>query len=150
MSIVGRAEVLAVAEKDGPAIDPAAKFDASKKVGDASWRRIDADAEGRLDLAASAGADASKVVYIHVPVTSASDLPSRLVIDAPGPVRAWLGGKEITLSEATADAPRSASLTIPKGTGDLLIRAGGPSLVATFVADKPVEFGAGEAKVSSR
>ena len=150
VSIVGRAEVLAVAEKDGPAIDPAAKFDASKKVGDASWRRIDADAEGRLDLAASAGADASKVVYIHVPVTSASDLPSRLVIDAPGPVRAWLGGKEITLSEATADAPRSASLTIPKGTGDLLIRAGGPSLVATFVADKPVEFGAGEAKVSSR
>ena len=151
VSIVGRAEVLAVAEgRDKPAIDPAAKFDASQRVGEASWRRVDADAEGRLDLAASTGADASKVVYMHTPVTSASGLTARLVIDAVGPVRAWLGGKEISLSEGTADAPRTATLTIPKGTGDLLIRASGPSLVATIVADRPVEFGAGEAKGSAR
>jgi putative membrane-bound dehydrogenase-like protein len=163
VSIIGEFQAVGpLAEADGePAVDPAAPIDTSLPVRGAdgrsqSWRRLRADAEGRIDLSALAGPDASRAVYLHSPVASPADLPATLVVDSPAAgLRAWLDGKELDLPDPSGDDPtRSVSLDLTRGDHDLVIRLpGGPDsgLVATFVANAPLEFRAPEGrKVSSR
>ena len=163
VSIVG--EVQAVGPladgDDGPAVDPEANLDTSLPVrgGDGrvqNWRRLRADAEGRIDLSALAGDDPAMAVYLHAPVVSPADLGTSLVLDTPAvDLRAWLDGRPITIPDPSGDDPtRSVDLDLSRGAHDLVIRLpGGPdsSLVATFVADAPLEFRAPEGrKVSAR
>jgi putative membrane-bound dehydrogenase-like protein len=158
VSIVGRFDALGpLAEAGGkPALDPAAKIDPSAPVKgpdgrELSWRRLDADAEGRIDLS---GTEPSQAIYLRAPVTSPTAQDARLVLDAATDIKAWLGGHEVALAPGGTDTPRTASVRVPAGTSDLLIRvAGGPNaaLVATLVADKPLEFSPAEsARTSAR
>lgn len=151
VSIVGQAYLLGpVAEPDGrPAIDLTAPIDTQAEltgpdVQPLPWRRLSADVEGRLDLGAgsSRADDSESHVYLYTPVTSPSEIEARLVIDARSDVRVWSNGQEIEPQPATAEGqPRTFQLTLPRGTTDLVLRtaAGGP-IVATFVADVPLEF----------
>jgi putative membrane-bound dehydrogenase-like protein len=152
VSIVGLAQAVGpLAEPVGkPALDPAAPPATDKPVTDAegksaTWRRVTADAEGRIDLSPLVGAEPSKAVYLLVPVTSPTAQDARLVLDTKADVRAWLDGRPLELSSGEEGSPRSATAPLPEGTRNLLIRLPGgaeSSLVATFVADQPVEFSA--------
>ncbi|WP_435019854.1 PVC-type heme-binding CxxCH protein [Tundrisphaera sp. TA3] len=112
-----------------------------------SWRRIDADAEGLVDLSATAGTAPSKAAFLHAPVLAHEAMAAKLVLDTKADVRVWLGGKEIPVPAADADRPRAVDLSLAKGDNDLVVRVAGgtaPGLVATFVAAKPLEFRSGE------
>ncbi|MBX6313334.1 MAG: c-type cytochrome [Isosphaeraceae bacterium] len=161
VSVVGRFDALGpLAEPGGrPALDPGTKFDPAARIKgadgqDLAWRRLEADAEGRVDLIPLVGTEPSRAIYLHAPVTSPVKQAAQLVLDTRADVRAWLGGKELRLPAPSEDGPRIVVVSLPKGTTDLLLRiSGGPqaALVATFVADRPVEFSPAEAaKVSAR
>jgi putative membrane-bound dehydrogenase-like protein len=160
VSIVGRFDALSLVERDGkPSVDPKAKFDPSARVKgpdgqEVPWRRLDADAEGRIDLAPLDSGPAPRAIYLHTPVTSPVAQEARLVLDTKAGVRAWLGGEEIRLPSPTDDGPRAVSIRLPSETTDLILQVSGGSgnaLVATFVSDKPLEFSAMEStKVSRR
>jgi putative heme-binding domain-containing protein len=111
---------------------------------DRKGRAVTADAEGRIDLGALAGADAGKTVYLSVPITAPVALEATLVLDTRADLRAWLKGKALELPALEGDGTRSIAVTLPKGTSELLLRVpcgqGDVSLVATIVADRPVEF----------
>ncbi len=75
-----------------------------------SWRRLTADAEGRIDLApfAAERGTGSGAVYLYTPVTAP--------VDQAGPagpryraedVRVWLGGRELVLDAAPTTRPRT-------------------------------------------
>src|SRR5262249_40310765 len=104
VSIVGRYLALRPAsEPDGASafgqrrVDPSAPGrDADGK--DLAWRRLDADAEGRLDLATLVGTDASRPVYVFIPIVSPVEQEARLVVDTAADVRAWLDGRLLDLS----------------------------------------------------
>ncbi len=150
VSIVGQFQAIGpVAEPNGkPALDPSKRVDpkAGVKGPDGqtlSWRRLTADAEGRIDLTPLGANDPSKAVYLHAPVASSVEQKARLVLDTKADVRAWLGGKELSLPAPSEDGPRSVEVTLPNGTTDLVVRVPGhaeAALVATFVADRPIEF----------
>ncbi len=120
----------------------------------AAWRRATANAEGLVDLSAQIGADPKNAAYAVVVVDSPARQQARLVLDTPGDVSAWLGGKPVPLSTRLEGGrePRSAQVDLPQGATTLLIRipAGRPpapiALVTTFVTDKPVGFRGVEAK----
>lgn len=163
VSIVGEFQAVGpLAEADDDlAVDPAGPIDTSLPVRGAdgrsqSWRRLRADAEGRIDLSALAGPEPDRAVYLHSPVVSPADLPATLVVDSPASgLRAWLDGEELDLPAPSGDDPtRAVSLDLSRGGHDLVLRLpGGPDsgLVATFVADAPLEFRSPEGrKVSAR
>lgn len=163
VSIIGEFQAVGpLAEtQDDPAIDPASPIDTSLPVRGAdgrsqSWRRVRADAEGRIDLSALAGADPKRSVYLHAPVVSPADLPATLVIDSPAAgLRAWLDGRPLSLSDPSGDdLTRSVAVDLSRGAHDLILQLPGGSdagIVATFVADAPLEFRMPEGrKVSSR
>ncbi len=162
VSIVGEYQAVGpLAESAGkPAIDPAAKPDPSAPIrgGDGkpvAWRRLRADAEGRIDLSSLGGTDPASAIYLHTPIAAPADLKARLVVEAPGAVAAWLDGRPVDLAAPSGDDPaRTAAIDLGRGPHDLLIRLpGGPggSLVTTLVADQPLEFRAAEGtKVSAR
>ncbi|WZO98886.1 HEAT repeat domain-containing protein [Isosphaeraceae bacterium EP7] len=149
VSIVGQFYAVGPLAPDEP-FDTAAPIDVSSREGKHTWRRLGADAEGRFDL--SSLADASQVAYLYAPVTSTSPQEARLVVDAPGEVKAWLGGKELALV-ASGDGPsRSANVTLPSEPTGLLLRLTGGAkagIVATFVAKKPIEFSAEIARTAA-
>jgi putative membrane-bound dehydrogenase-like protein len=131
------------------AVDPA-----KPTAGDRSWRRLTADAEGRVDLAPVAGVEAGQAAYLLTPIRSPIAQEAQLVLDSRANLRAWLGGRPLTLPDPAEDGTRTVAVTIPEGTTELLLRvSGGPdtALVATIVADRSVEFAGGDdAKVSTR
>ncbi len=106
-------------------------------------RPITADAEGRVDLGALLKDDPKEAVYLITPVTTGSAIEATLVIDTKADARAWLDGKALDLTSA-GEGPLTARLVLPKGTSELLVRlaggAGESAVVATIVADRPVEF----------
>jgi putative membrane-bound dehydrogenase-like protein len=112
-----------------------------------AWRRVTADAEGRLDLTPLIGEDAGKAAYLLVPVRSPAAQKARLVIDTKADATAYLDGKPIALASPRDGEPRSAALDLPEGASRLLIRVPGgadAALVLTLIADAPLEFSAGE------
>ncbi|WP_406697185.1 PVC-type heme-binding CxxCH protein [Singulisphaera sp. Ch08] len=161
VSIVGQYQVI------GPlanAKDGSSPFDTSVKVNlretltgpegrKLSWRRLNANAEGRADLSTLAGADPKQVVYLHAPVGSPVEQDAQLVLETKGDLKVWFNGKELELPQSQENEPRSVFVRLPKGSSDLLIRAAGnpnAALVTTLVADRPVEFSVEESKDASR
>jgi putative membrane-bound dehydrogenase-like protein len=158
VAIAGQYHVLGpVAEAGGSTrIDPASAVDLEAVVDDGrghklSWRRVNANAEGRVDLSALTAGDAKPgaCVYLDAPLVSPVDQKVRLVLDTPADAVAWVNGKPVTLSASGGETgtPRAAELDLPRGSGSLLIRvpldghSGAPaSLVTTIVADQPVGF----------
>jgi hypothetical protein len=140
----------------GTRIDPASAVDLDADVDDGhgrklSWRRVNANAEGLVDLAARAGADFKdgSYAYLYAPLVSPVAQKARLVLDSPADAAAWVNGRPVTLSAPGPEkgVPRSAELELPQGSGSLLIRvpleerSGTPiTLVTTIVADQPVGF----------
>jgi putative membrane-bound dehydrogenase-like protein len=110
--------------------------DAAARAGEAlAWRRAEADAEGRVNLA-EAG-----TYRLRVPLRSAAGQAARLVVDAPGRVAAWLDGRRLE------PEPNGASfrLDLPDGAASLDLAVtvdGAGGVVTTVVADRPVEFAA--------
>jgi putative membrane-bound dehydrogenase-like protein len=159
VSIVGQYQAVGpLADKPGaPAVDPSAKLDHAERVAAAdgkplAWRRLDANAESLADLSILAGDDPAKAAYVHVPVSAPASLSARLVIDTRAEITAWLDGKAVELARGD-ETTRTATVSLPKGQSNLLIRVPGGaavSLVTTFVADKPLSFQAIETKVSAR
>jgi putative membrane-bound dehydrogenase-like protein len=160
VSIVGQYQVIGpVVEANGTlAIDPSAKVNTSAHLAGPesqklSWRRLDANAESLADVTTLLGGDPSKVAYLYAPVVSPVGQKARLVIDTKADFKAWLNGKALDLPASGDDASRSATVELPAGPSELLIRLpGGPNatIVTTFVAEKPIAFRAGETKVSAR
>jgi putative heme-binding domain-containing protein len=158
VAIAGQYHVLGpVAESgSGTRLDPASMVDLDATVDDGhgrklSWRRVNANAEGLVDLAALAGADSrdGACAYLFAPLVSPTAQKARLVLDTPTDAAAWVNGKPVALaaSGGAKAGPRSAELELPQGSGSLLIRvplggrAGAPAtLVTTIVADHPVGF----------
>jgi putative membrane-bound dehydrogenase-like protein len=140
-------------------IDPAAMVNLDAAVDDGngrklSWRRMNANAEGFVDLSAlvagepkdEAAARQHTVAYVYSPLLSPVAQRARLVLDIPVEVAAWVDGKPVTLSSSGNEkgGPRVAELDLPRGPGSLLIRVplrqGPATLVTTIVADQPVGF----------
>ena len=151
VSIVG--QVQAVGPLPERAIDAVAigRLDPAKPVatadGEHTWRRLTADAEGRINLAALAAPDAQGEFLLYTPVSSPVEQPARLVLETTGRVQAWLDGKELALPEPKEGEARSVALTVPQGTSNLVLRIPAvASVVATFVTDEPLEFRATEAR----
>jgi len=155
VSIVGEFSAVGplVEVENGPAVDPARIDLTTPERGEdgrsSPWRRLRADASGRIDLSAIAGGDASQAVYLHVPVTAPARLEARLVLETSADVSAWLDGQWLELSDPSEDAQnpmRMVDVKLRPGAQDLLLKlpgdAGG-SIVVTFVADAPLEFRAG-------
>lgn len=161
VSIVGQYQVvgpLGDSNNGTSAIDPRTKINVRETITGPdgrklSWRRLDANAEGRADLSTLAGEDPKQAVYLHAPVGSAVEQDAQLVLETKGDLKVWFNGKELALPEPRENQPRSVFVRVPKGSSDLLIRtAGAPNaaLVTTFVADRPVEFTAEESRASAR
>jgi putative membrane-bound dehydrogenase-like protein len=151
VSILGQAQAIGPVSSD--VIDPAKKVDPRAEVktssGDLRWRTVAANAEGILDLSPVAGAEPTQVAYVYSAVKSPSELDATLVLDTRGDVRAWIDGKPVELAATSSGKTLAGKIHLPKGTTDLLVRVPGgttAALVATIVADRPVEFSAGEAR----
>jgi putative membrane-bound dehydrogenase-like protein len=162
VSIVGQYHMVGPLVESGDAanrINPASAVDLEASLDDGrgrkvSWRRLNANAEGLVDLASLASADSKggATVYAYTPIVSPKAQKARLVIDTPAEVAVWLDGKPIALAGAREKGePRTAAVDLAQGPGALLIRvsldgtARGPaSLVTTFVADQPVGFTSGQ------
>ena len=114
-----------------PRVDPTSAVDLDATVDDGrghklSWRRINANAEGRVDLSAIVGGDVKpgEHLYLYAPLVSPVAQTARLVIDTPAEAAAWVNGKPVTFSAAGGDKgmPRTADLELSQATGGLLIR----------------------------
>jgi putative membrane-bound dehydrogenase-like protein len=147
VGVVGRLRAVGPIAGEGPA----GKLDGEGTVPDGagrllSWRRADADAEGRVDLGPFAAP--GKAVLAWTPILSPEAQEATLVVDGPAEASAWLDGRRVELTRAEADGPATAVVSLPAGRADLLIRlkagAGveGAWLAATIVAPAPVAFDA--------
>ena len=160
VSIVGQYHVVGPLAETGDtrAFDLGAKVDLASPLRspdgkEIAWRRVDANAEGLVDVTPLTGDDPSRAVYLYIPVISPVAQEARLVLDTKAHVEAWLNGRPVTLPEPGADSTRSVVVNLPLGPNELLIRLpGGPDapLVTTLVAGQPLEFRAVDAKVSAR
>ncbi len=156
VSIVGQFSVLGPVgdSLDRKLMDPTVKIDPKAPMeGEGGkllqWRRLSANAEGLVDMIPLLGTDASKAGYLLTPVTSPVDQEVRVVLDTKADIKAWLGGKPLDLPVASEGEPRATTVKLPAGTTELVIRMPGgnaASLVATFVANRPIEFSPSEAK----
>jgi putative membrane-bound dehydrogenase-like protein len=159
VSIVGQYHVLGPLDEPGgtPRVGPATAVDLEASVDDGrgrklSWRRMDANAEGLVDLSALAPGEPGRAAaaYAYTPILSPEAQKARLVLDTPAEVAVWLNGKQVALAGGgglAGDEPRAATVDLPRGPGTLLIRLAldGRSrahahLVTTLVADQPIGF----------
>jgi putative membrane-bound dehydrogenase-like protein len=158
VSIVGQYHVIGPLDQTGDAsrIDPASAVDLEASLDDGrghklSWRRLTANNEGQIDLAALAAGDPKQVasVFAYIPVVSPVSQRARLVLDTLADLAVWLNGKPVALSAGgrTEAKTSTGSLELPQGPSTLLIRLtfDGQSrtrapLVTTFVVDRPVGF----------
>ncbi|WP_337177067.1 PVC-type heme-binding CxxCH protein [Paludisphaera sp.] len=149
VGVVGQLRAVGPIAGDGPGVDPAGAPDAEAPVDDGagrslSWRRADADAEGRVDLAAFLAP--GKAALAMTPIESPRAQEATLVLDGPIEASAWLDGLPVELKRAEPDGPATASLSLPAGRANLLIRAKAPPegaegwLATTIVAPAPVAF----------
>lgn len=150
VSVVGQYRALgpvALAEGAAPP-SPKAQPPAGAAGQATSWGRLAADAEGQASLAGRNGPAAGQDSFLATPIAAPEDLAATLVVDTPGPARAFLDGKEIPLNRPGPDAPHSAPLRLAAGEHELILRVAGQAnpvgVVTTIVAPKPVEFRAGE------
>ncbi len=134
-------------------VDPASEPDLRSSVADGrghllSWRRVNANAEGQVDLSPLAAGDPKFAAYASIPVVSPVRQQAGLVLDSPAEISVWLNGKSVALpAKAQKDETRSATVELPQGTSRLLIRVAlekrtdsAAPLVTTFVTDQPVGF----------
>ncbi len=158
VSIVGQYHVVGPISESGdatPRINPASPVDLEASLDDGrgrklSWRRLNANAEGLVNLSplVSAESKAGSTIYAFTPITSPTAQKAKLVLDTPAEVAVWLNGKPVALAGARDKGePRTATLDLVPGAGSLLIRAttdgtsrGPAALVTTLVADQPVGF----------
>ena len=166
VSIVGQYHVVGPLTEPGdePAIDPSTKIDIGSAVHRnqqqaASWRRLDASAEGMVDLTAMVAGNPQLVVYAYTPVTSQIEQEARLVVETHSNLTVWMGGKPVITSSPThlMSEPREVEVKLPKGTSAILIRLSGggrpvgqATLVTTIVSGQPVSFTGAEARLSAR
>ncbi|WP_165248736.1 PVC-type heme-binding CxxCH protein [Paludisphaera soli] len=160
VSVVGRYRVLGPMTGEG--FDPTARLDLDAAApdgagGSLSWRRVEADAEGRADLRTflPPGGAAAAHAFAHAPIVSPAAQKATLVVDAQAEVAAWLNGRPVELSRSAEGTWTSAELDLPEGRGSLLIRVGGGNgdaagLVATIVAPQPIAFDADGAEAAGR
>jgi hypothetical protein len=134
VSIVGQYQVICpIAEPNGTlALDPTAGINLAANLRGPegqkfSWRRLDTNAEGLANLTTLAGAGASRAVYVYAPVVSAIDRETSLVVDSQAELKVWLGGRSVALHKPSEDASRVVTMTLPRGTSDLLICVAGGS-----------------------
>jgi hypothetical protein len=76
-------------------------------------------------------------------MVSPSDQDARLVVESDAKVGAWLDGRLLEFETSPGAEVRSATLRLPAGGSQLVLRVGGApsaSVVVTVVADRPVEF----------
>jgi putative membrane-bound dehydrogenase-like protein len=160
VSIVGQYQVVGPArEPDGKSyIDPSRPIDTARAVmtptGEKlSWRRIQANAEGLVDVVSLLGDDSARAAYLHAPVVSPADQEARLVIDTKADIKAWLGGKELAVPASSENGPRSVPIALTKGKSDLVVRmpaSPNAALVTTIVSARPVEFSPSETQAGGR
>jgi hypothetical protein len=165
VSIVGQYHAIGpLQEPNGaPLVDPTSRLDLRSPVADGrghqlSWRRINSNVEGQIDLTPLVAGDPKHVAYVSIPVVSPVSQQARLVLDSPAEIAVWLNGKPVALSAKSQEKnePRAAAVDLPQGSSRLLIRAAQqrrPSaqaqLVTTFVTDQPVGFDAVEAGLAA-
>ncbi|MGP0064222.1 MAG: PVC-type heme-binding CxxCH protein [Isosphaeraceae bacterium] len=157
VSIVGQYHVVGPLSDSGEStrINPASPVDLEASLDDGrgrklSWRRMNANAEGRVDLSALVSADPKNGAsfYAYTPIVSATAQKAKLVLDTPAEVAVWLDGKPVSLSGARDKGePRTAAVDLAQGAGSLLIRVtpdrtsrSPAAVVTTFVAGQPVGF----------
>jgi putative heme-binding domain-containing protein len=171
VSIVGQYQVLGpLGEMGGKTpIDPAATIDLSAPIDDGhghklSWRRLDANTEGIVDLAPFSSIDRASPnqaasAFVFVPIVSPLAQKATLALDTTADVSVWQNGKPLELTGVNPGktGPRTVTIDLPAGATSLLIRVtpkgaskGEASLVTTLVVDQPVSFSAPETKLSAR
>ncbi len=130
MSIVGQYHVLGpVHEPDGSAANrpgiAAVDLDATVDDGQGrklSWRRVNANAEGMVDLSALVAGDAKSDAWptSYAPLVSPVAQEARLVLDTPAEAAGWVNGKPVTFS-ATGEGQGRAAIRQarprPRGPG---------------------------------
>ncbi len=153
VSIVGQYHVVGPLAQtgDAPRINPAAAVDLDATLDDGggrklSWRRINANAEGRVDLSTLASADAKPgaSIYAYMPISSPTTQKATARPRHPGR-RRGLAQRQAGGTHRWQGQGRAAHRhgRPGPGPGSLLIRVtpeGPVSLVTTFVADQPVGF----------
>jgi putative membrane-bound dehydrogenase-like protein len=166
VSIVGQYHVVGPLFEPGSklAIDPGGKIDLAAIVrgphGESrAWRRLDASAEGMVDLTSMLSGSPQSTVYACTTVTSPIQQQARLVVETHSSLSVWLGGR-LAISSGPTQAmsdPLEVEITLPRGASTLLIRladrgrsAAPVTLVTTFVASSPVSFTGNEANLSAR
>ena len=158
VSIVGQYH--AVGPVAASAVAPTARVDLDAEVDGGegramAWRRLNADAEGLVDLGALLPPGASGVAFAVVPIASETAQEARIVLDTPAEVSAWLDGKPVPLARSNGAGPFSSRVELAKGPSTLLIRVpalkngSAVPLVTTIVAPQPVGFSAGESGLSA-
>jgi len=160
VAIAGQYHILGPIAESGtfttPRIHPTEKVDLDATVDDGrghnlTWRRVNANAEGIVDLSALVTAESKggSFAYLYTPLVSPVAQRARLVLDTPAEASAWVNGKPVDLSASGGEkgGAREAELELPQGSGWLLIRLAlegrsrpPATLVTTIVADQPVGF----------
>ncbi|APW61056.1 PVC-type heme-binding CxxCH protein [Paludisphaera borealis] len=163
VSIIGQYQVVGpiVEPTAAHAIDPTSRVDLDAEVSDGegrklSWRRINANAEGIVDLSPLLTPGSRQVAYGVVPIVSSAAQKARLVLDTPADVAVWHNGKPTTLTRPQGGGPFSAEIELPEGPSALVIRVtagktgSAAPLVTTIVAPRTVDFSAGASGLSAR
>jgi putative membrane-bound dehydrogenase-like protein len=160
VAIAGQYHVLGPIAESGtfttPRVHPTEKVDLDATIDDGrghnlTWRRVNANAEGIVDLSALIAGDSKlgSFVYLYAPLASPVAQRARLVLDAPAEAAAWVNGKPVDLTATGGEkgGPRVAELELSLGSGSLLLRLAiegrsslPTTLVTTIVADQPVGF----------
>ena len=116
-----------------------------------SWRRLDANAEGLVDLSAMAADGPGQAIYVTTPVTSPVEQKARLVVDTPASVT---GLAEWQARDLVEPEPTLEVEPAPRGRRELARghvhpldpddrqgpSAGQATLVTTFVSAQPVSL----------
>jgi len=148
VSVIGQYQVVGpIAEPGGArAVAPSAPVDDGEGRS-LAWRRVDANAEGLIDIGPIPTNGPKRVVYAHAPIVSATAQKGRLVLDSQMEAAVWVNGRPLNLSRAGEGGPASAEIDLPEGTSSLLIRFEGdekPAATAmvatTIVAPREVAF----------
>ncbi len=115
----------------------------------AALRRIVADAEGRIDLSRLRGGQADRGAYLTSPLVSTVVQDARIVLEAQGPIAAWLDGKRLELKSETDHGPHavSAQVKLPQGGSRLVVKLGGGvsgtqegRIVITVISERSISF----------
>jgi tetratricopeptide (TPR) repeat protein len=123
----GLARAFAV-EEEGTTLDPRAGRTYAGKERSVSWRRVPAQAvvQGAVVLDALLRPDNDVVGYLLTYVTSDRDGWAALRMGSPGPIKVWLGGKEVLKEDVVRSAyvdQVAAPVYLRRGTTPLLIKS---------------------------